>query len=193
MKKGTLFVVSAPSGAGKTSLVEAVIASLGKHYHLKRVVTYTTKQPRSTEKHEHDYHFVTKEQFQTYIGQGFFIEHSTAYGHYYGCPRTILDDLKLGISYIAILDHHGAQNVAKSYPQAVLIWVTVSDIEILKTRLQKRNTEKHKEIEKRLNIARKELENDEINFLYHHFIVNDSFDRARDDLQRFVENKITEE
>ena len=79
---GKLFIISAPSGAGKTTLVTALINDIGKSHALERVVTYTSKAPRSAEVNGVDYHFVTPEQFEGYIAAGFFLEWSTAYGTY---------------------------------------------------------------------------------------------------------------
>src|SRR5437879_4794715 len=105
---GKLFVISASSGAGKTTLVTAIITHMGGHVNLERVVTYTTRTPAPGDVPGVDYHFVTPAQFQEKIAAGFFMEWSTAYGHYYGSPRSVLDEVAAGNSRILILDRAGA-------------------------------------------------------------------------------------
>lgn len=183
---GIMCVVSGPSGVGKTTLVEAILARIGQQYGIERVITYTTKQPRSTELQGRDYHFIDHEEFARKIDEGFFIEWSTAYGDYYGSPVSILSEVASGKSYIAILDVHGAQKVKDRYPAAVLVWITVSDIMVLQERLRKRNTEKQEEIQKRLNIASQELEHQHKKDVFRFCIVNDSIDRSVAELQKII-------
>jgi len=92
MSNAKLFIVSACSGAGKTTLVNAVIENLRKkQVPIERVITYTTKQPRAGEVDGRDYHFVSVEDFQRKIQEGFFIEYSEAYGNYYGSPKSLFE------------------------------------------------------------------------------------------------------
>ena len=110
-RRGKLFVVSAPSGAGKTTIVNFIVERYGHYFNLSRVVTYTTKKPHKSEKNGLDYYFVSKEEFEQKAKEDFFIEYSTAYGHYYGSPFHIVHDLDIGKSYILVIDQNGAKNV----------------------------------------------------------------------------------
>ncbi len=97
---GTLFVVSACSGAGKTTLVTRAIKELSISYPISRVITYTTKAPRMTEQNGIDYHFLSVEEFEIRAKNGFFLEWSNQYGNYYGSPHSIINDLPKAISVI---------------------------------------------------------------------------------------------
>ena len=87
---GKLFIIPAPSGAGKTSLVTALLERIGQSHSLSRVITYTTKMPRSGDIHGRDYHFLSIDQFEQKIKEDFFLEWSVAYDHYYGSPKNIV-------------------------------------------------------------------------------------------------------
>lgn len=138
---GTLFIVSASSGAGKTSIVTEVIKRLKNTYCVERVVTYSSKTARSCEVNGRDYHFVSVAEFQARIAEGFFLETSCAYGTYYGTPRTIVEGLGQGISYILIVDRAGAAAIANQISSVVLIWISVGSLSILEERLYARDRE----------------------------------------------------
>jgi guanylate kinase len=190
-KKGVLFVISAPSGAGKTSVVEETVKRIGQLYNLKRAITYTTKRPRIGDIEGADYYFIDQQEFFHKISQNFFIEWSTAYGNYYGSARSLLQEIKEGASYIIILDRQGAQAVKQAYPEAVLVWMTVPSIETLRERLRTRGTENTEEIEKRLRIAAEELRDEEKKHQYAYTIVNDSFDRSVAELEQIVKKELS--
>src|SRR3990167_6495680 len=101
---GKIFIISAPSGAGKSTLVAATLANLEKEWPIERVVTYTSKNPRNNEVPGQDYHFIKVDEFERRIKQGFFLEWSNAYGTYYGSPRSIVNQVANGYSYIGIID-----------------------------------------------------------------------------------------
>ena len=109
--KGTLFVISAPSGAGKTTLVREVLDRLRAELGLMRVITHTSKQPRTGEVQGVDYHFLSEEEFKQKIEEEFFIEHSTVYGAYYGVAKALFKKLDEGIHHIAIVDRAGAASL----------------------------------------------------------------------------------
>lgn len=187
---GKLFVVSAPSGAGKSTLVNALYDQIGKAYNIERVVTYTTKQPRAGEKNGRDYHFLSKEAFEQKIESGYFIEWSTAYGHYYGSPVSILKELQKGKSFILVIDRDGARAITRTYKLAILIWIYTKDIEILLERLRVRNTETTIEISRRLMIAKQEVLQESSDPFYHYHILNESFENALSELKKIVVNKL---
>jgi guanylate kinase len=185
---GKLFVISASSGAGKTSLVLKLIERVGKKYDLMRVVTYTTKQPRSTEVPGVDYHFVQESEFLKKIEQDFFIEHSTAYGAYYGFPRKVIDQLKKGTHYIAIVDTSGARALKKHVDSIVLIWIEAQEA-ALKKRLALRGRESTEEIDFRVQISRDERERKDEE-LFHYKIMNENFESALKELESLVIKEI---
>ena len=173
---GKLFVISAPSGAGKTTLVRHSIERLQEFHSISRVVTYTTKVPREGEAAEGvDYHFLSQADFEKKIGEKFFIEWSSAYGHYYGSPISIAGRLAEGHSCILILDRAGAARVKEQMPEAVLIWIYTSSLEVLKHRILKRGGESPEQVERRLEIAMLEIEQEAIRPSYNFHVLNEDF------------------
>lgn len=187
---GKLFVLSAPSGAGKTSLTNAVLRNIGERYKVARVITYTSKTPRSIEQHGKDYHFVSACEFEEKISQGFFIEWSSGYGAYYGSPRSILNELDQGTSYILIIDRPGAIRIKEVFDAAILIWIYTQSIAVLEQRLRIRNTETDEHIMKRLLLAEQELNEEKINSLYHYHVLNDDFDQAVETIEQILISEI---
>lgn len=186
MKSGTLFIVSAPSGAGKTSLVSALLAQNPFKNTLSCVITYTTRLPRLGEVNGRDYHFIKEAEFLRLIEKGFFAEWSTAYGTYYGTPVSVIEDLAQGHSLILILDRAGARSMLNIVPDAVLIWIAPPSIEALASRLRVRGTENEAQIKRRIALAREEMAQEAQNPLYTHHIVNDSFENSLNSLKKIV-------
>lgn len=176
-KPGKLFIVSAPSGAGKTSLVTYVVQQLAA-MGIARAITYTTKQPRNGEHHGKDYHFISKKDFEKKINEDFFVEYSTDYGYYYGTPRYYIDDIATGHSWILVIDRAGAQQIIKYVSDAVLIWIYTKDMQTLKQRLIARQGEASHEIDKRLQLAADEIFCEQKNAVYKYHILNDIFETA---------------
>lgn len=175
---GKLFVISAPSGAGKTTLVNALISDMNKDHTLQRVITYTSKTPRPAEVHGVDYHFVTPQEFERLIKAGFFLEWSTAYGTYYGTPASIMQGLSQGTSYIIILDRQGAQALKQVYAHVVCIWIEVPSVAVLKKRLEGRGQDTHEQILRRLALAHDEIEQEKIMPFFQHHVMNNLFEDA---------------
>lgn len=186
---GSLFIISAPSGTGKSTLVDALINNMNSYYYISRAITYTTRTPRIGEVHGVDYYFIASDEFERKIASGFFLEWSNAYGAYYGTGRNLMDQLANGHSLILILDRAGAKQVYCQIDSAVLIWIYPPSIEALKDRLEKRGTDLPASIARRLNYARIELEEEQKKPLYHHHILNDFFDKSLDLLEKVI--KIT--
>ncbi|MGE0009979.1 MAG: guanylate kinase [Candidatus Babeliales bacterium] len=182
MTPGKLFVVSAPSGAGKTSLVLKALEQLNGRCLVERVVSYTSKTPRPGDVHGFDYFFIPKEEFLVKIEEGFFIEYSTAYGNYYGTPAHIVDNVAQGNSYILVIDRAGAKQIAQKTEHAVLIWIDIPDIETLEKRLVLRKTEDEDQLRTRLLLAQKELLEEKQENFYHYHICNDIFENALGEL-----------
>jgi guanylate kinase len=183
---GKLFIISAPSGAGKTSLVHAIMDRVSPRHPLKRLITYTSRAPRANDINGIDYHFVSPQDFERKIAEGFFMEWSNVYGAYYGSPRSALDEIQEGISYIAILDRAGTRQIVDKTTVAVPIWITPPTLAILEERLRNRNTETIGQIERRLWLAKQEMEEEQCQLFYPHHVVNDEFEKAVADLEALI-------
>lgn len=188
--QGTLFIISGPSGVGKTTLVKAVIEQLASLYSVRCGITYTSRAPRPLECHGRDYYFITEQEFEAKIKGNFFIEWSRAYGAYYGSSRDDLDTLEPDTGLILILDRSGALAVKHRAPHAFLIWITVSDTVLLAQRLMHRAANSSEDVEKRLKIAQKEIEDEEKYHRYDCCIINDVFADAQRDLASFILSKM---
>lgn len=186
MSSGSLFIISAPSGAGKTTLVNALINNMNSYYSISRVVTYTSRSARLGEQDGRDYHFISVSDFKDKIEQGFFIEWSDVYGTYYGSPRHILKEVEQGHSRILVIDRLGAAQVAAQTDKAILIWIYPPSLEVLELRLRKRGTDSDASIIKRMELARLELAQEADNPIYMHHILNDFFEKALDSLEKIV-------
>ena len=183
---GRLFVVSAPSGAGKSTLVNKVCLRLGKQCSLERVVTYTSRAPRQEEIDGKDYHFLSEEAFKLKAQEGFFIEWSTDYGNYYGSPSSIIEEMAQGRSYMMIMDRAGSRVIKDLVKNAVLVWITVKDLNALFVRLQTRKTENNVEINKRLVLAEQEIEDECNNSFFDYHLLNDDLETALLELEKIV-------
>lgn len=178
-RSGKLFVISGPSGAGKTTVVHGVLERLVRKRtqgslegcDVDRLVTYTSKMARMGEVNGVDYHFISADEFQKKIEEGFFLEWSNGLGHYYGTPRSVVDDLSRGKSYCLIIDREGAKQISSRVSDAVLVWLGV-DHDVLKERLIKRGTDTPDQIQRRLERARRELQAEKTERLYSYHITN---------------------
>ncbi len=154
--KGSLIVISAPSGSGKTSLANRALEEIPK---LKFSVSHTTRKPRPGERNQVEYFFVSEEEFEEMIEQDTFLEHARVYGYYYGTSRAFVDEqLSVGYDVLLDLDVQGAAQVKKSYPEAILVFVFPPSLEVLKTRLKNRGLDDPRIIDKRLRIAKEEIQ-----------------------------------
>lgn len=182
---GTLFIVAAPTGAGKTTLVNLLTQ---RHPELKKVITYTTREPRLNEQHGVDYHFVTPEKFLNLKGAQFFLE-TTLYDQcWYGSPKDIVHDVEQGAKYIIITDWPGAQTIAAELTANHVtipfktLWITVPSEEILRQRLIERCKNDIVLLERRLALFKKELDREnEIRFFQHH-VINDDLEETYQNL-----------
>ena len=170
---GKLFILSASSGAGKTTVVNKLIQLYGTVYNLKRLITYTSRPMRSDEVNGKDYHFLSKELFAQKIKEGFFIEWSTAYNNYYGSSWHSVKDSEQECSLVCVLDCNGAQEIRKTFSndKTSFIWMH-APLDVLKERLKGRGQDAQKVIEQRLHIAQKEQELVNATSLYDYSICN---------------------
>ena len=175
---GGLFIVSGPSGVGKTTLVTEFLKLYQHVCNINRVVTYTTKQPRATEIDGIDYHFIAQSEFQEKIESGFFLEWSGEYGAFYGTPLHIIDELALGASKILVIDRVGTEQIIKKHPQTILVWIEVSCHQVLLNRLTVRKTESAEQVQVRFSLAQKEIDQEKNEPMYHCYIENDELELA---------------
>lgn len=184
-------VVSAPSGAGKTSICDAIVK---KDKNTVNSVSATTRRPREGEKNGIDYFFVSKAKFQSMIKSKKFAEWAEVHGNYYGTPKSFLDKtVKSGKNVLLEIDVQGGINIKKQYPQACMIFIMAPDMKTIEKRLRARNTDSDEIIKKRLENARKEL-----CFLskYEYLVINKNLNKAVESAAAIIkslEHKIEKE
>lgn len=178
---GMLLIVSAPSGAGKTSLVSALLA---RDPRLVVSVSHTTRSKRPKEADGVNYHFVDRARFQAMIGAGEFLEHAEVFGNFYGTSMAAVDaERAAGRDVVLEIDFQGAAQVRARYPEAVSVFILPPSAETLATRLTQRGEDDDEVIRERLDKARWEMSH------YHEYdylLVNDDFAIALDDLASIV-------
>ena len=178
MNKGSLFVITGPSGAGKGTVLKEVIKNLDRLYFS---VSATTRKPREGEVDGVHYHFMTKERFESLIAHDRFLEYAQYAENYYGTPLDpVLEQLEQGNDVILEIELQGALQVKKRMPQAVLVFIAPPSFEELEDRLRGRGTETEEVILRRLAIARQECEN---MHQFHYVVVNDQVADAADRLR----------
>jgi guanylate kinase len=180
-KQGLLFVVSAPSGAGKTSLCRAITDSMED---LTHSISYATRKPRPGELDGRDYNFVSEERFQQMVQAGDFAEWAEVHSNLYGTSRRVLDDMiAKSVDIILDIDTQGARQIKAKYATAVFIFIMPPSLEILEERLRNRKSDHEEEIRKRMRRAREEIRDFE---MYDYIVVNRDFDRALTELRSIV-------
>lgn len=177
-EKGKLFVFAAPSGAGKTTLVNAIVK---KHPELRFSISYTTREPRINEANEVDYLFVSKDEFMRLRDAGEMLEHAEVFDNYYATSRSQVErHLADKRSVILEIDWQGARQVRDSMPECVTIFILPPSLDELERRLRDRRTDKAEVIERRLRDARSDMSHwDE----FDHVIINDDLEDAVADLE----------
>jgi guanylate kinase len=181
MNKGSLFVITGPSGAGKGTVLKEVIKSLNRLYFS---VSATTRKPREGEVDGVHYHFLTKERFEELISADRFLEYAQYAENYYGTPLDpVLDQLEQGNDVILEIELQGALQVKKRMPQAVLVFIAPPSFEELEDRLRGRGTESEDVILRRLAIARQECANMD---QFRYIVVNDEVADAADRLRAVI-------
>ncbi len=181
MAKGTLFIISAPSGAGKTSLLRALVMH---DEHVRISVSHTTRPKRPGEMDGVDYHFISEEQFQRKVEVGDFLEHASVFDYHYGtCKDDIDKKLATGMDVILEIDWQGAQQVRDSRQDTVSIFILPPNRESLVQRLTERKQDSEEVIQRRTLEAQEEISHyAEFDYL----VINDVFEHALDELRAIL-------
>ncbi|WP_224370912.1 guanylate kinase [Hyalangium versicolor] len=179
---GLLLVLSAPSGAGKTTLAHRLLKEQSGTIFS---VSFTTRRPRGKEQDGIDYHFVDVATFQQKIERGEFVEWAEVHGHFYGSPQSVVEEARArrGIAVFDI-DVQGGQAIKRKHPDAVLVFVLPPSMEELERRLRDRKTDSDETIRRRMLAARSEIERGIASYDY--IVVNDDFERAFQELRSVV-------
>jgi len=181
MRNGNIFVISAPSGAGKSSLVNAVRK---KDQKIKVSISHTTRNIRPGEQDGVDYYFVSPAKFRSMLNDGEFLEHALVYDNHYGTNKNTINKLIAGgYDVILEIDWQGAQQIKQQNPAAILIFILPPNLIELENRLKNRNTDSKEVIKKRLNLAK-----DDINHAkdFDITLINDNFDRTVGELYSII-------
>ena len=181
MATGVLFVVSAPSGAGKTSLLKALVPTEPR---LCISVSHTTRAPRPGEQEGTHYHFVDRVRFDAMVAAGEFLEHARVFDNHYGTSeRSVRNMLELDRDVVLEIDWQGARQVRAQFPDTVSVFIVPPSVEALRRRLSGRGQDSAEIVDRRMRDARSELSHfGEYDFL----VVNDVFDQALVDLRAIV-------
>lgn len=184
---GTLYIVSAPSGTGKTSLVNALVRDTN---HLKLSISHTTRKPRPKEIDGYNYHFISEKKFKQMELAGVFMESANVFGHFYGTSQeTVQKMLDEGHDVVLEIDWQGAEQIKARFPHALSIFILPPSIQALQDRLENRAQDSKSVIESRMTKAIAELKH------YHkadYLVVNDDFEEALKSLKAIVKaNRMT--
>lgn len=178
---GQLIIIAAPSGTGKTSLVQALLKEMTD---LVVSVSYTTRAKRAKEQDEIDYHFISMATFEVMVRQEAFLEYARVYDHYYGTGRDwVTNQLRQGQDVILEIDWQGAAQIRRAYGDTSSIFILPPSLKTLEERLHYRGQDSREVIEKRLRQANEEIKH---HYEFDYLIVNDNFDQALAELKAVV-------
>ena len=181
---GKLIVISAPSGTGKTTVVKKL---LQQSTNLEASVSFTTRKMRENEKEGLDYFFVSEKTFTNMIKNDDFLEHATVFGNFYGTEKkSVSENLQKGVNVILEIDWQGAQQIKRSMPSCVMIFLIPPSKEVLLARLKNRGTDSDQEIAYRSNQAVLDLEQSK---KFDHVLVNDRLDKVVREIALCIEGK----
>jgi guanylate kinase len=176
-----VYIVSAPSGSGKSTLVAALLKTVRK---LDFSISYTTRPPRRTEQNRKEYFFVSSEDFAAMIAADEFLEYADVFGNCYGTARRFLREAEeLGNDLLLDIDVQGAEQIQQKIPDAVSIFILPPDWQTLESRLRNRGSDSEEVIRRRLDTARREIENYS---KYDYILVNNLLEQSADQLKDIV-------
>ena len=177
MSKGNIFVISAASGTGKTTLVSRLVQ---QHPNVRVSVSHTTRPPRAGEVNGQHYHFVSEEEFVRLAGEGAFLEHANVFGNYYGTSYESVQSMcEQGYDVILEIDVQGAQQVRKALPEALSIFILPPSLTVLEQRLRQRQTDSEEVIARRLSEAVDEIQQA---LTFDYVVSNRSLQQAEEEL-----------
>jgi guanylate kinase len=186
LNRGRIIVLSGPSGVGKTSICEGLLASRPD---LRYSVSATSRPKRPVEKNGREYIFLSVAEFKKWIAQGLFVEYAEVYGNLYGTPRKSLEEgLSAGYNILMDVDVQGARELMNLYPDGIFIYILPPDVAELERRLKKRDTDHEEVIKNRLAKAMHELEYKKD---YRHSIENRELETTIAKILRIIEQEIT--
>ena len=181
MMAGNLIIVSAPSGAGKTTLVGEV---LKRDELVKPSVSYTSRAPRAGEQNGVHYRFIALEEFEAMVAHGEFLEWAEVHGRFYGTSRRLVEDFRTkGFDVILTIDVQGARQARENFPDAVSVFILPPTYEAMVERLKTRGTDRSEDLQLRLLNARREIAECS---KFDYIIINDNLDRAVDELASII-------
>ena len=183
-RKNLIIIISAPSGSGKTTIVNRLQEKMPG---LVRLVSYTTRKQRKDEVNQKDYIFITEEEFKEKIEKGDLLEWEEVFGNYYGSSEEqLVEALEKSDDVILSIDVKGAREVRKKYPESISIFIMPPSVDELATRLKKRDTDEESAVSTRLKEAEREMAaSDEYDYL----IVNEDLDKAIEEMQMIIEEE----
>ncbi|HIF50882.1 MAG TPA: guanylate kinase [Thiotrichaceae bacterium] len=180
-KSGTLFIIAAPSGAGKTSLIKSLISKVDN---LDVSISYTTRKPRADEKEGEAYFFVDENEFKELINKNHFLEYAKVFDNYYGTSKSWVDkEMLTGRNFILEIDWQGAQQVKSQLRNSVGIFILPPDYHTLRKRLVGRQNDEQEIIDHRMNAAREEISHYKE---FDYIVINDDFEQALSEIKTII-------
>ena len=177
-RRGILFIISAPSGTGKTTLCKQLATNLPGLWHS---ISYTTRKPRPGEKHGQDYYFIGEQTFREMVARNEFVEWAHVYGHLYGTPwKSLTEKIDQGIDVLLEIDVQGALQVKKRFEDSVSIFILPPSMTVLRARLQARASDTQEEIQRRLHKVKEEVSSYRE---YAYIVRNEDLGRSLHDLE----------
>lgn len=187
-RRGYLFIVSGPSGVGKTVLCNSIVEKF--HPDVVYSISATSRDPRGSETDGQEYFFYSREEFEAAIERQEFAEWAFVHGNYYGTPcKFVEDNLNAGTNVILNIDVQGALSIRSKYPESIMIFILPPSLEELESRIRKRNIDSESSLRHRLENARQELGYQD---QYKFCIVNDDLDKATEELWQIFAQHISE-
>ena len=178
---GRLYVFSAPSGAGKSTIIDSLKRRMDA---IGYSISHTSRKPRTDEKDGVHYYFVDRDRFNRMIGDGEFVEWAEVYGNFYGTSfRTLEEQTSQGLDVLLDLDHQGAGNIKKHYKNSVLIYIMPPSADILEQRLRGRGSDEEEVMERRLQEAVNDMKNC---VWYDYIIINDDLENAKQEARAII-------